>query len=172
MAAFTNTALLLLLLQSLAPAVRANVVKAAKPPPVLGIGFSKSGTTSLWAYLKRHPEISIAAKASPSSSDKELRFWDNDANFAMGVDHYESIAHANAKPGQLAIDVTGTYAMSMKAMSRIKAAYPPDTNFKFIMILRLAHHICSLPDARHPHPSTSSHSSSEILLSASSRTGT
>lgn len=52
-------------------------------PNFLIIGAAKAGTTSLHHYLGQHPQIETSAK-------KELRFFSHEANWARGVEWYDS----------------------------------------------------------------------------------
>ena len=101
---------------------------------MLGIGFSKSGTTTFWAYLSQHPQRAVAI-AEPGQSDKAIRFFNNDTMYARGLEVYESFIHANTKPGQYALDVCGEYAVSLDVISRIQLAYP-DKELKLLFSLR------------------------------------
>ncbi len=49
---------------------------------MLVIGAQKSGTTSLWQFLRQHPDIFMAP-------DKELHFFDRAHNWSRGVGWYE-----------------------------------------------------------------------------------
>lgn len=53
-------------------------------PDFVVIGGMKCGTTSLWHYLRMHPEIFVPP------STKNLEFFINEDNWAKGVNWYES----------------------------------------------------------------------------------
>ena len=52
-------------------------------PNFLVIGAAKAGTTSLWAYLREHPQVFM-------SDPKELHFFVADMNWGRGLPWYES----------------------------------------------------------------------------------
>ncbi|MCA1572553.1 MAG: sulfotransferase [Chloroflexi bacterium] len=52
-------------------------------PNFIVIGARKSGTTSLWNYLRAHPQVFMP-------DEKEIHFFLAE-NFAKGVDHYRSL---------------------------------------------------------------------------------
>ena len=52
-------------------------------PNLLIIGAAKAGTTSLHHYLAQHPQVEMSAP-------KELRFFSHEANWARGVEWYDS----------------------------------------------------------------------------------
>jgi hypothetical protein len=52
-------------------------------PNLLVIGAMKSGTSSMWEYLRAHPQVFMAER-------KELHFFDRPENYARGVDWYAS----------------------------------------------------------------------------------
>lgn len=54
-----------------------------KLPDFIGVGASRSGTTTLWNCLKEHPQIFMPAR-------KELHFFSRKANFDQGVEVYKS----------------------------------------------------------------------------------
>ena len=101
---------------------------------MLGIGFSKSGTTSLWGYLAKHPQRAVAI-AEPGQSDKAIRFFSNDTMYARGMEVYESFIHANTQPGQFALDVCGEYAVNLDVLKRIQLVYPSQ-DLKLLFSLR------------------------------------
>ena len=51
-------------------------------PNLLVIGAMKGGTTSLWEYLRQHPQVHM-------SPTKEIHYFDADAHFSRGVGWYE-----------------------------------------------------------------------------------
>jgi len=92
---------------------------------VLIIGASRSGTTTLYEYLDRHPQICF-------SEVKELHYFSFDDLYARGEKYYhEFIKH---QTGNQVIVSSSTYLMiDRKAPERI-ARYNPD--MKIIAILR------------------------------------
>ena len=87
-------------------------------------GAPKSGSTSLWTYLRRHPMIFMAPK-------KELWFFSEDSGWLKGLDWY-----ARQFPGyngeKIVGEATPTYLYSAKALSRIKETIP-DVRLVFIL---------------------------------------
>src|SRR3954447_19096874 len=71
-----------------APRVRRWAVPEARGlPTFLVIGAMKAGTTSLYEYLRAHPQVFMA-------TPKELHFFPADKQWALGVDWYA--AHFDA----------------------------------------------------------------------------
>ncbi|MGK2957164.1 MAG: sulfotransferase domain-containing protein [Acidimicrobiales bacterium] len=71
-------------------------------PNFIVIGAGKAGTTSLWGYLREHPQIFM-------SEPKELNFFTTEHNWNRGLAWYES--HFDNAGNALAIgEVTGSYA--------------------------------------------------------------
>jgi len=58
-------------------------VDAGRLPTFLVIGAMKAGTTSLWQYLRSHPQVYL-------SEPKELYFFSDPERFDLGVDWYRS----------------------------------------------------------------------------------
>jgi Sulfotransferase domain len=97
-------------------------------PDFLIIGSSKSGTTTLYQYLCRHPQVYM-------STPKEPQFFAIDEFYARGMDWYTSLFN-DAKPEQLCGEASGKYAnfpQYPEATSRIAKAVP---NVKLIYIMR------------------------------------
>jgi hypothetical protein len=54
------------------------------PKPTFIIpGASRSGTTTLWSIIRRHPDAC-------TPKEKEIRFFDRDENYNRGLEYYES----------------------------------------------------------------------------------
>lgn len=71
-------------------------------PNFIVIGAGKAGTTSLWGYLREHPQIFM-------SDPKELNFFTTEHNWHRGLEWYES--HFEEAGDARAIgEVTGSYA--------------------------------------------------------------
>ncbi|MDY6940481.1 MAG: sulfotransferase [Cyanobacteriota bacterium] len=97
-------------------------------PDYLIIGSAKSGTTTLYKYLCRHPQIYM-------SRVKEPEFFARDENYARGMDWYGSL-FLDAKPDQICGEASTIYTRSPQfpqAPSRIARALP---NVKFIYLMR------------------------------------
>lgn len=56
------------------------------------IGAQKAGTTSLFEYVRQHPNVYMPPQ-------KEIAFFSSDVNYARGWDWYSSVTLANAPPG-------------------------------------------------------------------------
>lgn len=70
-------------------------------PDFLIIGAAKSGTTTLYEYLCRHPQIFM-------STPKEPEFFARDENYARGIKWYSSLFN-NAQPDQLCGEASTIY---------------------------------------------------------------
>lgn len=62
---------------------------AAPAVGFLIIGAQKAGTTSLFEYLRRHPQVHMAPQ-------KEIGFFSSEVNYQRGWDWYESMATSSA----------------------------------------------------------------------------
>lgn len=92
------------------------------------IGAAKSGTTTLYKYLCRHPQVYM-------STPKEPDFFSIDKNYDRGLDWYKSLFE-EAKPGQVCGEASTTYSrlhQHPQTAERIAQALP---NIKLIYILR------------------------------------
>lgn len=70
-------------------------------PNFIVIGAGKAGTTSLWGYLRDHPQVFV-------SDPKELNFFTTEHNWNRGLEWYES--HFENIGDAVAIgEVTGSY---------------------------------------------------------------
>jgi hypothetical protein len=97
-------------------------------PDFLIIGGAKSGTTTLYQYLCRHPQIYM-------STPKEPDFFAVDAQYAQGIDWYSSLFQ-EAKPEQVCGEASTTYSrweQYPQAAERIAQALP---QVKLIYIMR------------------------------------
>ncbi len=84
-----------------------NPVKAAGRQSTLAfliIGVQKGGTTSLFEYLRKHPEIHMPV-------EKDIAFFNRDANFRRGREWYLNTVLRDAPPGTLSGEAS-TYYMS------------------------------------------------------------
>ncbi|MEQ3695713.1 MAG: sulfotransferase domain-containing protein [Pseudomonadales bacterium] len=89
------------------------------------VGAQKSGTTSLFEYLRRHPNIYIP-------DNKELEFFSSDALYSKGSESYD-VKFNQASECQLRGDISPQYMYEPKAARRI-SEYNGDA--KIICILR------------------------------------
>lgn len=71
-------------------------------PNFIVIGAGKAGTTSLWGYLREHPQVFM-------SEPKELNFFTTEHNWDRGLAWYES-HFADAGDAVAIGEVTGSYA--------------------------------------------------------------
>lgn len=98
-------------------------------PNFLIIGAGKAGTTSLFYYLRQHPEVFMPPT-------KEIRFFVDDEIYLQGIKKYTAIHFKNAEKYPLRGEATPTYFhFPVKVIPRIKEIYrdkPP----KFIVVLR------------------------------------
>lgn len=95
----------------------------------------KSGTSSLFRYLSQHPELAVSPK-------KELHFFDNPSNFALGYDYYLDSWDWQADTHKYALESTPAYTRSthpdkLNAAENIAQMQSDlDSKFKFIYIMR------------------------------------
>jgi hypothetical protein len=88
-------------------------------PDFLIIGAAKSGTTTLYQYLQRHPDVFM-------STPKEMSFFSKDEVYARGFEWYAALFRG-AEPGQLCGEASTTYSRwptYRHAAERIAAAVP------------------------------------------------
>ncbi|VAW40998.1 hypothetical protein MNBD_GAMMA01-793 [hydrothermal vent metagenome] len=90
------------------------------------VGAQKSGTTSLYQYLKCHPEIFLPDK-------KELEFFYRDELFSRGYDWYIDTFFKDATNDSKIGEVSPQYMFDESIPYRIKSCCP---DVKVIMILR------------------------------------
>lgn len=93
-------------------------------PDFMILGVTKCGTTSLYDYLCKHPNILHAQR-------KELHFFDN-RKFKKGLECYNKKFPKTA-PGQLTGEASPGYFWKKRCLRRIKNMCP---NTKFIVIFR------------------------------------
>lgn len=99
-----------------------------KIPNFIIIGAAKSGTTSLYKYLCRHPQIYM-------SSPKEPDFFSIDGNYNRGMDWYSSLFNG-ALPNQICGEASTTYSryhQHPRTAERIYQTLPQTTKFIYIM---------------------------------------
>jgi len=95
------------------------------------IGTMKGGTTSLFAYLAQHPQISPCRQ-------KEPRFFSNDQRWAKGFEGYQTLWDWHPQQHKVALEASVDYTRIPKrpnVAARI-ATLKDQANFKFIYILR------------------------------------
>jgi hypothetical protein len=97
-------------------------------PNFLIIGAAKSGTTTLYEYLNRHPQIHL-------SSIKEPQFFAVDSQYERGIEWYSSLFNG-ASPNQICGEASTDYTklpLYPKTAERIAHHLP---NVKMIYIMR------------------------------------
>lgn len=97
-------------------------------PTFIVIGAMKAGTTSLWSYLRTHPEIFM-------TEIKEPRFFIEKFNWGRGVDWYESL-FAGAEGAKARGEASVEYSMRhahQGVPERIAGLYP---DVKLIYLMR------------------------------------
>lgn len=86
------------------------------------IGSMRSGTTSLYYYLKKHPDVNLAKK-------KDLYFFDK--NFSKGLKWYNNFFSNKKK--KIKGEVSTSYYLDNKALLNIKKTFPKT---KIILLTR------------------------------------
>jgi hypothetical protein len=103
-------------------------------PDFLIVGETKCGTTSLFNYLRLHPQlvesIGNGEQYDESYNSKELRFFDR--FYDRGIDWYRSL-FPEKKEGQVTGEATPMYFYRVQVAQRVKKWYP---DIKLILILR------------------------------------
>lgn len=106
-----------------------SVVQKVMPghfPDFIIIGAQKSGTSSLFTYLKNHPNLT-------ASSKKELHYFDRLVHHGYSLDWYKSQFYRKSLKPQLYFESTPKY-IYLEDVAKQIAEIKPDT--KFILILR------------------------------------
>jgi len=94
-------------------------------PTFLIVGAAKSGTSSLWHYLREHPDVYVPA-------GKEINFFSDEANFSRGLDWYTS--HFKSGAGKKAIgEASPSYLFPVEAAPRMASVVP---KARLVAILR------------------------------------
>ena len=97
-------------------------------PNFLIIGAQKSGTTSLYEYLKQHPDVLMSNK-------KETEFLAYDKFYLKGFNYYEKFF--SGYKGQKCVGEASTdYSNYVGLEKTIKRIYDFNKNMKLIYILR------------------------------------
>lgn len=92
------------------------------------IGAAKSGTTTLFQYLKRHPQVCL-------SSIKEPNFFGMDENYAKGVEWYSSM-FSSAQPYQICGEASTDYAKFPKFPATAQRIAHTIPHVKLIYVMR------------------------------------
>jgi hypothetical protein len=110
-------------------------------PDFLIIGAGKCGTTSLYMYLKQHPEIFIPDVKEPNfygyenTDPREIEGLADTRHYAESVTDFPSYINLfkDAAPGQVKGEMSNTYMYHQQAPERIKHY---NADMKLIAILR------------------------------------
>ena len=97
-----------------------------KTPDFLVIGAQKSGTTTLFSLLSKHPEIYLPVQ-------KEVQFFSNDELYGKGIEWYCEENFKVGEIGGVAGEISPQYMFYSKVPERIGKCVP---EIKFITILR------------------------------------
>jgi hypothetical protein len=97
-------------------------------PDFFIIGAAKSGTSSLYAYLKRHPDIFMPDL-------KEPEFFSKETVYKRGIEWYENL-FLNALNNQLCGEASTTYSRWPHTLDSPKLIADLVPNAKFIYIMR------------------------------------
>jgi hypothetical protein len=98
----------------------------ARPLDFIVIGAAKSGTTSLYYYLRDHPRLVMPA-------DKEAPFFTKDSIYERGWDEFRDKTFRRVPAGALVGKVTPRYLGDLHVAERMYAAMP---NTRLIALLR------------------------------------
>lgn len=97
-------------------------------PDFLVIGAARSGTTSLYHYLKSHPQVYLPAKKHP-----EPHFFLKNEEYKKGIDYYSNKYFKNVNHNKKAGEISTSYIYQPYVAKRIKKHL---TNVKIIAMLR------------------------------------
>lgn len=98
--------------------------QSRKTPDFLIIGAQKAGTTSLFHYLKQHPDIL-------TPEEKEIHFFD--MRYERGIDWYQSFFSEAAASEKVTGEASPYYLFHPCVPGRVKAHLP---DVKLIILLR------------------------------------
>ncbi len=91
------------------------------------LGAQKAGTTALYIYLAKHPEI-VAAE------NKEPHFFDCPFRYSQGIEYYHSLfPYIDPKNPKITFDASGGYLANPSAYQKI---YQYNPQLKLIVLLR------------------------------------
>lgn len=98
-------------------------------PNLFIIGAPKSGTTTLYSVLSRHPQVFMC-------EPKEPRFFSRDSEYQKGFDWYLNNYFKNSKSYEVRGEATPTYLyLHGKTIPRIEKCFSGNS-IKFIAVLR------------------------------------
>jgi hypothetical protein len=93
------------------------MTKSLKPLDFLGVGATKAGTTTLFHYLRHHPQIYLPA-------NKEAHFFDDDEKYIHGWNAFAQEHFAKGQPSQLWGKISPRYMRDMRVPERIFGTMP------------------------------------------------
>jgi hypothetical protein len=102
------------------------MTQSLKPLDFLGIGATKAGTTTLFHYLRHHPQIYLPA-------DKEAHFFDDDKKYICGWNAFALEHFANGQADQLWGKISPRYMRDIRVPERIFSSMP---SVKLFVLLR------------------------------------
>jgi len=105
---------------------------AGQEPDFLIIGTQKGGTTSLYAYLSKHPKfLPSRLDRTRFMKQKEVHFFNK--NYHKGIEWYLNLFTKKTAPGQVVGEASPLYIFDAKTPRRVYKHFP---NLKFILLLR------------------------------------
>jgi len=99
-----------------------------KLPNFFIIGAQKAGTTSLYEYLRQHPDIFM-------SKPKEPNFFADDDKYSKGLDYYSKF-FAECKDEKMIGEASTAYSSYLHLEKTIKRIYKFNPEIKLIYVLR------------------------------------
>lgn len=103
------------------------VVLPPQAPKFMIIGAQKAGTTALYTYLSRHPEVA-------ATETKELHFFNCPCRYSRGLEYYHSLfPRVESHPSLLTFDASPGYLHHGTAYRNI---YRYNPQLKIIALLR------------------------------------
>lgn len=97
-------------------------------PDFLIIGAAKSGTTTLYQYLEKHPQVYL-------SSNKEPNFFGMDEHYAKGLEWYSSLFEG-AKSSQICGEASTDYTKFPQFPESAERIYQVLPHIKLIYVMR------------------------------------
>ena len=105
-----------------------DVVRIVRKPDFMIIGAGKSATTTVQAYLLRHPDVFM-------TSPKEPEFFADSTIWAKGFDWYEAL-YENAAEGALCGEASTTYSRWPHSLDSAYLIHRHTVAKKFVYIMR------------------------------------
>ena len=96
-------------------------------PNVLCIGAAKSGTTTLYDLLSKHPDLYVP-------SFKEPHYFDLSSNYRNGIEWYNRLYFNGVKQEQVIMDFTPSYLYEKKSPELIFKSLGKEV--RFLVLLR------------------------------------